>query len=70
MVPVLPGSTMRNLYVAKAIFYIIGHAEMGWESYIMSPEKLCFLSEEHNGIREKCSAVSLQNHFFILKWGT
>lgn len=50
----------------QPFFYIIGHAEMGWESYVMSTEKLCFLSEECNGIRETCSAVSLQNHFSVL----
>lgn len=66
MVPVLPGSTMRNLCVAKAIFHIIGNAEMGWESFIMSTEKSCFLSEERNGTGEKCSVVSLQNHFSVL----
>lgn len=56
----------EELTRAKAIFYIIGNAEMGWESYIMSTEKLCFLSEECNGTREKCSVVSLQNHFSVL----
>lgn len=39
MVPVLLGSTLRNLCVAKAIFYLTGNAEMTWESHIMSTEK-------------------------------
>lgn len=39
MVPVLLGSTVRNLYVVKAIFYLSGNAEMSWESHIMSTEK-------------------------------
>lgn len=46
MVSVLPVSTMRNFCVYKAIFNIIRNAEMGWESHIMSTEKLCFLSEQ------------------------
>lgn len=59
MVPVLPGSTMRNLCIDKGIFYIIGNAEM-------STDKLCFLSEESGGTGETCSAISLQNNFSVL----
>lgn len=66
MVPVLPGSTMRNLCIDKGIFYIIGNAGMGWESHIMSTDKLCFLSEESGGTGETCSAISLQNNFSVL----
>lgn len=69
MVSVLPGSTMRNSCVAKAIFYIIGNAEMGWESYIKTTEKLYFLSEECNAKRALpflCRIISL---CFIPQWG-
>lgn len=61
MVTVLPGCAMRSLSVAKAIFYLLGNAEMGWEFQIMSTEKLCFLSEESTGTRKECFAISLQH---------
>lgn len=77
MVIVLPGCAMRSLSVAKAIFYLIGNAEMGWEFQIMSTEKWCFLSEESTGTRKESFAISLQHflcHFtaalcFSPQWG-
>ena len=61
MVTVLPGCAVRNFCVAKAIFYLIGNAEMGWEFHSMSTEEWRLLSEESTGTRKKCFAISLQH---------
>lgn len=60
MVTVLPGCAVRNLCVAKVIFYLTGNVETGWEFQIMSTEKWCFLSAESTRARKKCFAISPQ----------
>lgn len=60
MVTALSGCVMRNLGVNKAIFYLIGNAEMSWEFQIMGSEQLCFRT------RKKCFAISLQHCTTVL----
>lgn len=60
MVTALSGCVIRNLGVAKAIFYLIGNAEMGWEFQIMGSEQSCFLralGQERSALPFLCSAV-------------